>query len=330
MRVVVTGGAGYIGSHVVRMLRQRGDSVSVVDDLSNGVRSRIADVTLHQLDLASPLSVDELSGILLSEQADAVIHFAARKRVDESVRRPAYYYGQNIGSLSVVLQAIEASGISRLIFSSSAAVYGSTTGAAISEDDPAMPVNPYGATKLVGEQLVDAATRAFPLIAASLRYFNVAGAGWQDLADTAVLNLIPMVFDRMDAGRSPLIFGDDYGTSDGTCVRDFIHVADLAAAHLAMLDHLDKAARAHEIVNVGTGRGSSVREVVDRILAVSGSSLSPEVRPRRAGDPAAVVADPGKIEALTGWRAQRSLEEIVVSAWQAHRDAPTASPFRAG
>ncbi len=318
MRVLVTGGAGYIGSHVVRLLVQRGDEVVVVDDLSNGDVARIGDLPLVRLDLADPSTIPALADAMRDHRVEAVIHFAARKRVDESVARPAWYYGQNVGSLANLLEAMEGAGVHRLVFSSSAAVYGATEGSAIDEDHATLPINPYGATKLIGEQLVESATAAFPLRATSLRYFNVAGAGWPELGDTAVLNLVPMVFERIDAGTSPLIFGDDYPTADGTCVRDFVHVLDLAEAHLAMLGHLDASEPGHVAVNVGTGTGSSVREVIEAIVRVAGADLEPEVRDRRAGDPPAVVADPGRIRELTGWSARLGLQDIVESAWASH------------
>jgi UDP-glucose 4-epimerase len=303
----------------VRLLAERGDDVVIVDDLSNGDPSRIGDLPLHRLDLADPTTIAPLAELMRSNRIEAVVHFAARKRVDESVERPAWYYRQNVGSLANVLEAMETAGVHRLVFSSSAAVYGATEGRAIAEDHATHPVNPYGETKLVGEQLLGAATRAFPLRAASLRYFNVAGAGWPELGDTAVLNLVPMVFERIDAGTAPLIFGDDYPTPDGTCVRDFVHVLDLAEAHVAMLGHLEKSVPGHVVTNVGTGTGYSVREVIEAITRTAGVDLPPVVRERRAGDPASVVADPSAMRALTGWSAQHGLAEIVESAWASHR-----------
>ena len=319
MRVLVTGGAGYIGAHVVRLLVQRGDHVVIVDDLSNGDTARVGELPLHRFDLADPATISPLAEIMRRHRIEAVVHFAARKRVDESVERPAWYYRQNVGSLANVLEAMEAEGVHRLVFSSSAAVYGATEGRAIAETEPTEPVNPYGATKLVGEQLVGAAARAFPLRAASLRYFNVAGAGWPELGDTAVLNLVPMVFERIDADAPPLIFGDDYPTPDGTCVRDFVHVLDLAEAHIAMLGHLHDAQPGHVVANVGTGAGYSVREVIEAITRTAGVDLAPVVQGRRAGDPAAVVADPSAMRALTGWSARLGLADIVESAWTSHR-----------
>ncbi len=318
MRTLITGGAGYIGSHVVRLLRDRGDSVVVIDDLSTGFADRVGGTRLVRLDLASDTAPAIIEAVLREEQIDAVLHFAARKQVHESVNRPAWYYAQNVGSLANLLLAMESAEVSRLVFSSSAAVYGAVEGDAVAESAPTHPVNPYGRTKLIGEQLIDDAAVGTGLSAVSLRYFNVGGAGWPDLADRAVLNLVPMVFERIDAGLPPVIFGDDYPTADGTCVRDFVHVLDLADAHVEALDHLAGGAHGHQVFNVGTGEGTSVRAMIDEILAVAGSDLVPEVHDRRPGDPASVVASPALIAATLGWRAQRGLDEIVRSAWDAH------------
>ncbi len=318
MRTLITGGAGYIGSHVVRLLRDRGDTVVVVDDLSTGFAERVGGTRLVRLDLASDTAPAILEAVLREEQVDAVLHFAARKQVHESVKRPAWYYAQNVGSLANLLLAMESAGVSELVFSSSAAVYGAVEGDAVAESAPTHPVNPYGRTKLIGEQLIDDAATGSGLSAVSLRYFNVGGAGWPDLADRAILNLVPMVFERIDAGLPPVIFGDDYPTVDGTCVRDYVHVLDLADAHVEALDHLAGGGRGHQVFNIGTGEGTSVRAMIDEILAVAGSDLVPEVRERRQGDPASVVASPALIAEKLGWRAERGLDEIVRSAWDAH------------
>ncbi|MFF1571825.1 UDP-glucose 4-epimerase GalE [Leifsonia sp. NPDC058292] len=318
MRVLVTGGAGYIGAHVVRLLQERGDDVVIADDLVTGDVRRVPGVEVLTVDLASLDAIDVLSAGLREQRIDAVLHFAARKQVGESVERPAWYYQQNVGGLANLLIAMENAGVARLVFSSSAAVYGSASGAAITEDAQTVPVNPYGGTKLVGEQLVADAGRAFGLSAVSLRYFNVAGTGAIELADRARLNLVPMVFERIDQGLPPLIFGDDYDTPDGTCVRDYVHVLDVAEAHLAAIDHTVGGRGDHEVFNIGTGEGTSVRQMVDAILELAGSSLEPEVVERRAGDAAVVVASASKIEAELGWRAAHGLDEIVGSAWRAH------------
>ncbi len=316
MTVLVTGGAGYIGSHVVRLLRERGDDVVIVDDLSTGVAGRVGGIPLVQVDLAGSEAAEALDTVFRDYDIHAVVHFAARKQVGESVARPAWYFQQNIGSLATVLEAMQRARVTTLVFSSSAAVYGMSEGATLDESTPTKPINPYGETKLVGEWLVADAVTAQGLRAASLRYFNVAGAGWPELGDTAALNLVPMVFDKLDAGEAPLIFGDDYDTPDGTCVRDYVHVLDLAEAHLATLDSLRDGGPRHHVFNVGTGVGASVREMVSAILAASGHTIQPEVRPRRPGDPATVVADATLITTSVGWKAQRGLTEIVASAWE--------------
>ncbi|MFC6345001.1 UDP-glucose 4-epimerase GalE, partial [Nocardioides hankookensis] len=269
MTVLVTGGAGYIGSHVVRELRDR-SSIVVVDDLSTGRRDRVRPDELVVLDLADQTAPELLHEVMVERGVDAVIHLAARKQVAESVRRPAWYYTQNVGGLAHVLTAMELAGVGRLVFSSSAAVYGDVEGdrGPVREDDPCHPVSPYGQTKLVGEWLCRAAEDAWGLRWSALRYFNVAGAATSDLGDPGVTNLIPMVLDAVTSGRRPRIFGADYDTPDGTCVRDYVHVQDLARAHLAALDHLGSSAydsSPHREFNVGTGRGSSVSEVVTEV-----------------------------------------------------------------
>src|SRR5690625_22878 len=277
MSIIVTGGAGYIGAHVVRLLQERGEAVVVVDDLSTGRADRIGDATLVELDVASGDAQQQLERVMEQRAVTGVIHFAARKQVGESVQRPAWYYQQNVTGLSNVVAAMEAVGADRLIFSSSAAVYGMPDAAVITEDTRAEPINPYGQTKHAGEGLSAAAHRAWGLRAASLRYFNVAGAGWPELGDPAVLNLVPMVLNRLARGERPTIFGDDYPTPDGTCIRDYIHVLDLAHAHLAALDHLDRDERPAAVFNVGTGRGASVREVIEEIGRVSGLDVTADV-----------------------------------------------------
>lgn len=312
MRVLVTGGSGYIGSHICRLLTERGDTPVVVDDFVFGLRHRVAGISHHELDLAAPSASSALLEILRDEHVDAVIHLAARKQVGESVARPLWYHAQNLGGLTAVLEAMVTAGVQNLVFSSSAAVYGDADGV-VTERAPTVPVNPYGQTKLAGEWMAADVARAEGLRVTSLRYFNVAGAGWPDLADTAVLNLVPMVLERLEAGESPQIFGDDYPTVDGTCVRDFVHVRDLAEAHLAVLDALPGQPEPHRVYNVGTGQGASVREVVEGIRRRLVDAPPAITRPRRPGDPAAVVADVSLIADELGWRARHTLDDILDS-----------------
>jgi UDP-glucose 4-epimerase len=312
VRVLVTGGSGFIGAHICRLLVERGDTPVIVDDFVSGLRHRIEGMPAHELDLAEPGATLALARVMRDEGVDAVIHLAARKQVGESVARPLWYHQQNGGSLTAVLEAMLATGVHDLVFSSSAAVYGDADGV-VAEDSPTVPVNPYGETKLAGEWLAADVARAERLRVTSLRYFNVAGAGWPDLADTAVLNLVPMVLAQLDAGRAPEIFGDDYATADGTCVRDFVHVRDLADAHLAVLDALPRQPEPHRVYNVGTGIGSSVRQVVEGIRSRLTDAPAAVTRPRRPGDPAAVVADVRRIADELGWRAQHDLDDILDS-----------------
>lgn len=314
LSVLVTGGSGYIGSHISRLLAERGDHVVVADDFVTGLPHRIAGFDQLAVDLHAPGAVDALEAIMRKHEVSAVVHLAARKQVPESVAQPLRYLRENMAGLAAVLEASTRAGVSRFVFSSSAAVYGDARGV-VDEGAPCEPVNPYGQSKLAGEWLTADVASQTPLRAMSLRYFNVAGAGWPDLADTAVLNLVPMVIDRLESGESPVIFGDDYATPDGTCVRDFIHVLDLARAHLAGLDHLATQSAPHVVYNVGTGSGSSVREVVDGIRRRWPDSPSPRIVARREGDPATVVADPTSIQSHLGWRAECTLDDILDSVF---------------
>ena len=326
MSILVAGGAGYIGAHVVRLLLERGEDVIVVDDLSYGTPERVEGATLVELDVASGDAVETLTDLMERRGVTAVIHFAARKQVGESVARPAWYYQQNVGGLANMLLAMDQARVDQMIFSSSAAVYGMPPVEVVPEDIDCKPINPYGETKLIGEWMMADAERAWGLRWAGLRYFNVAGAGWDDLGDMATLNLIPMVLERLANGETPKIFGTDYPTPDGTCIRDYIHVKDLAAAHIAALDYLAGGQEMTEhVFNVGTGTGSSVREVVSKVIASTGLDREPEELDRRAGDPPQLIGDASRIGRVLGWESEHDLDDIVsssFSAWQADPNRP--------
>ena len=317
MSILVTGGLGYIGSHVARLIEQQGEKVVIVDDLSSGEMSRLGDARLVELDIASPEATEILGSTMRQHDIRAVVHLAGKKQVGESVLRPEWYYQQNVQGLANLLVAMRDNKVSRLVFSSSAATYGMPDVATVNEDYDCHPINPYGETKLIGEWMVSNATRAWGLRGTNLRYFNVAGTGWPELADTAVSNLVPIVFAAMRDNVKPAVFGADYDTPDGSCIRDYVHVLDLAEAHLRALDYLDQDERPYSTFNVGTGQGSSVFEVLDEIRKVSGNNFEAEILPRRAGDPPALAADVTRIRETLGWNARFGLKEIIESAWSA-------------
>lgn len=314
MSVLVTGGAGYIGSHVVRLLVASGQRVVIVDDLSSGVESRINGVPLVNIDLSTEGAEEQLVATMKCHSVESVIHFAAKKQVGESVEQPVWYYKQNVGGLSNLLSAMDAADVRTMVFSSSAAVYGMPDTELVNESTPCVPINPYGKTKLIGEWMIDDAAIAFELKSVKLRYFNVAGAGWPDLRDTAVMNLIPIVLERVRAGRPPVIFGDDYPTPDGTCIRDYVHVMDLAEAHISALDFLAGDTPMTSVFNVGTGEGASVREIIETVSNETGEAITPTIGGRRAGDPPSLVANVENIAAQLSWKSERRLADIVKSA----------------
>ena len=317
MSVLVTGGAGYIGSHVARLLTETGTEVIVVDDLSTGKESRVSGLVCYRIDLAEPSSVAALEQLMTKHKVDSVIHLAALKQVGESVEHPEEYFNKNLGGQANLLLAMRAAGVKKLVFSSSAAAYGVPDVDLVSEDEVPSPINPYGQTKLIGEWMVANAETAWGLRFVNLRYFNVAGAGWDDLADTEILNLIPIVFEAMSKKEKPKVYGDDYSTPDGSCIRDYVHVLDLAQAHIQALDYLEKDKREFNTFNVGTGTGSSVFEVIHQIQKTSGIDFEYEIIARRAGDPARLIADSSRIETAMGWKAKNTLVEIIESAWKA-------------
>lgn len=314
MTWMITGGAGYIGAHVVRAMAGAGERVVVLDDGSAGVPERLpADIPLIR---GSSLDGELLRRAFAEHEVTGVVHLAARKQVGESVEQPLRYYRENVGGLVTLLEAVAEAGIKRFVFSSSAAVYGNPPDVdLVAEDTPCVPINPYGETKLAGEWLVRAAGRAHGIATVCLRYFNVAGAATPELADTGVYNVIPMVFDRLRNDEAPRIFGDDHPTPDGTCVRDYIHVADLADAHLAAARRVLAHPEGDLTVNIGRGEGVSVRELVTLIGEVSGDARPALVEPRREGDAPRAVADAGLAADELGWKARRGVREMVESAW---------------
>ncbi|MGW2056601.1 UDP-glucose 4-epimerase GalE [Streptomyces sp. NPDC001840] len=324
MTWLITGGAGYIGAHVARAMAAAGERAVVLDDLSTGVPERIpAGIPLVRGSLLDRAAVDRT---LREHEVTGVVHLAAKKQVGESVEQPLRYYRENLHGLTVLLEGVVAAGVRRFLFSSSAAVYGVPDVELITERTPAVPINPYGETKLAGEWLVRATGRAHGIATGCLRYFNVAGAAAPELADTGVFNIIPMFFDRISRGEAPRIFGDDYPTPDGTCIRDYIHVADLAEAHLAAARWLAGRAGATDLVaggdltvNIGRGEGVSVRELAALVAEVTGHHTPPVVEARRPGDAARAVASVGLIAEKLGWTASRGVREMVESAWEGWR-----------
>ena len=258
---------------------------------------------------------------LRDNSVDGVIHLAALKAVGESVAEPMRYYRENVGGMATLLDAMRAAGTSRIVYSSSAAVYGTPDSVPILESALLRPESPYGETKVVGEWLCSDAAASESLSWTALRYFNVAGAASDDLGDTGVNNLIPMVLRALDRGERPQIFGDDYPTPDGTCIRDYIHVEDLAEAHVAAAA-LTEGRLVGEALNIGRGEGSSVREMMDAIGEVLGRDLGAEVVARRAGDPPESYADTERATEVLGWRASRDLRSMITSAWSAWQAFP--------
>ena len=318
MAWLVTGGAGYIGAHIIREILASNRDVVVFDDLSTGLQTRVPEtVPLVHANITDPKAV---SSVFEKYEIHGVLHLAARKQVGESVERPTFYWQENVIGFFNILTAMQQHGVKNLVFSSSAAVYGQPDKALdslISELDECHPINPYGATKLAGEQLSQAFVHSDAFKVVALRYFNVAGAGDNSLGDPFALNLIPIVFEEITNNRRPLIFGNDYPTPDGTCVRDYIHVQDLAQGHLATMNFVEQADPIFTTINLGTGHGSSVSEVISEIQNVTGIDFQPEVVARRVGDPAKLVADPAKAKDLLNWQSQLTLTEMVESAWSA-------------
>ena len=318
---LVTGGAGYIGSHIVRVLQASGRDVVVLDDFSSGDERKVpAGVPVVRADVADRAAV---AAALREHAVDGVIHMAAKKAAGESVHIPMHYYRENVVGMISLLEAMQEGGVRRIVYSSSAAVYGTPERNPITEDMPLAAESPYGETKVIGEWMCADQGVANELSWVALRYFNVAGAGADDLGDPSINNLIPMVFRALSQGERPKVFGDDYPTPDGTCIRDYIHVVDLADAHVAAAEHCETR-QAALALNVGRGVGSSVHEVMAMVSEVVGHDVRAEVVGRRAGDPPASTAATERIAEVLGWRARYDLRDMVASAWSAWQSAHPA------
>ncbi|CAB4330977.1 unannotated protein [freshwater metagenome] len=318
MTWLITGGAGYIGAHVVSQAANSGLKTFVVDDLSTGISTRLkSEIELRKFSLQDTSS---LQALFQEHDFEGVVHIAAKKRVGESVERPDYYWQENVVGYQNLLGVMAKHDVKNLVFSSSAAVYGEpneSSDSLISESTMCSPINPYGETKLECERLSEAFSGETGAKVISLRYFNVAGAGRPDLGDQYIFNLIPIVFDALDRGQQPQVFGNDYETIDGTCVRDYVHVQDLAKAHMDAMEHVVTAQPFYLPINIGTGYGASVAQVLAMISEVTGQKIDPIVAPRRQGDPASLVADVSRAAEILNWNSEQGLREIVSSAWDA-------------
>lgn len=311
-KILVVGGAGYIGAHVAQCLVENGYSVRIFDDFSNGLRRRVdgkfEDVVTGDV-LDRKALIDALDGI------ESVIYLAAKKAVEESVSNPLKYYENNVGGILNLLAAMSVKKVKKLVFSSTAAVYAPNEKSSIEESDPREPLSPYGATKLISEDLIKNVGIAEGFSTISLRYFNVAGSSKVEFGDNSKDNLVPKVFAAIKRGDEPEIYGDDYPTKDGTCIRDYIHVSDLADSHIAALKKVENEL-VHEVYNVGSGTGYSVQEMMDQISKTMNKSLNPIHAPRRAGDIPQLIASIAKIERDLGWSPKRTLKEMIDSAWE--------------
>ena len=324
MSWLVTGGAGYIGSHVVRALGEAGLKPVVLDDLSSGVEAFVPDGVPFVR--GTLLDADLVRGALEEHRVQGVIHVAGFKYAGVSVQRPLHTYEQNVTATLVLLRAMADLGVDKVVFSSSAATYGTPDTPLVTEATPTAPESPYGETKLVGEWLLRDAGVAWGLQHASLRYFNVVGSGTPDLYDVSPHNLFPIVFDMLYRGETPAINGTDYATPDGTCVRDYVHVADLARSHVSAAERLAKGDRLAAVYNLGSGEGSSVRQIMTTVREVTGIDFTPTERERRPGDPARIVAD-GQLAARDlDWAMRHTLEQMVASAWEARQQSGAAYP----
>ncbi len=323
MAILVTGGAGYIGSHTAAELIKNGEDVVIIDNLEKGHKSAVKGGRLYIGDLRDD---DFLKNVFMKEDIEAVIHFAAYSLVGESVGNPLKYYNNNVVSTLKLLNIMKENSINKIVFSSSAAVYGEPENIPILEDNRTLPTNPYGETKLAVEKALKWADKAYGIKYASLRYFNAAGANPDSIIGedhTPESHLIPIILQAALGQREQLdIFGDDYNTPDGTCIRDYIHVVDLACAHILALKGL-REGKDSSIINLGNGTGFSVKEVLQAAREVTGIDIKSRISPRRAGDPAILVASSQKAKETLSWKPQYDdLKAIIETAWNWHRKNP--------
>ncbi len=315
IKVLVTGGAGYIGSHVAAELVKEGYSVRIFDDFSNGLQKRV-DGKFRDIINGNILDREKL--IHAMQGIDSVIHLAAKKAVEESVKNPLKYYENNVGGTLNVLAAMSIKEVKKIVFSSSAAVYSPNDRDAVEETDLTVPLSPYGATKLLSEGLICSVGGAEKISHISLRYFNVIGSALPEFGDNSKDNLVPKVFLSLKSGKRPEIFGTDYPTPDGTCIRDYIHVQDLAKAHVSALKKTESS-YVSTVYNVGSGKGYSVREMMDQISETIGKDVNALESPAREGDSPKLIASTKTIESELGWKPTSTLKEMIDSSWEAER-----------
>ena len=320
MSWLVTGGAGYIGAHVVRAFADRGLTAVVLDDLSSGHREFAPDGVAFVE--GSILDTELVTTALRQHEVEGVVHVAGFKYAGVSVKRPLHTYEQNVTGTVSVLRAMADAGVDKVVFSSSAATFGTPDVDTVTEETPTRPESPYGETKLIGEWLLRDQGTASGLRHTSLRYFNVVGSGTTDVYDTSPHNLFPLVIEALIEGRTPRINGDDYATPDGTCVRDYIHVADLAVSHVAAAEALRDGRPLEPVYNLGSGDGLSVRQIMDAMARVTGIAFEPEIHPRRPGDPARIVASGDLAARDLDWQMRHTVDDMVASAWQARKAHP--------
>ncbi len=322
MSILVTGGAGYIGSHTVRLLRERGYAVVVLDSLEFGHPEAVGDVPLVVGDIGDQARVTDL---VASYDVEAVVHFAGYKAAGESMENPGRYFANNVAGTAALLESLHAAGVDRVVFSSSCAVYGSPDRLPVGEDEPIRPESPYGESKALVERMLHWYDACHGMRSTSLRYFNAAGAASDATLGedwTVTLNLVPLVMKALLGRRPPLqLYGSDYPTPDGTAIRDYIHVEDLADAHVRALEYLAGGGSTVSL-NVGTGLGSSVKQVIEATESSTGRRVPVEMAPRRPGDTVAVYADGTRAREVLGWTPKYGLHDIVATAWQWHSTHP--------